>query len=175
MIIVTASSTYRLRPQEIKRSGRSSLPAIVIIHLALPGSLGTLQGGVLPEGRARSPSSRARRTPAAAAGWPISARRSGSRAQQPLFGRGYGTRITDQGPQQNADILDDQWLGTLLETGILGVGAWLWVFSRFVRRMMRRARAETGDEMYFFAGLAAAASPAASRHAASTTPSRSSR
>ena len=45
----------------------------------------------------------------------------------------------------------------MLETGILGVGAWLWVFTRFIRRMLRRARAEAGDEAYFFAGLAAAA------------------
>jgi hypothetical protein len=156
MIIVTAFIYYRLRPQEIKRLWPLLVPAIVIIHLALPGSLGTLQEAFFPKGGLIAEQQGAQNTRGSGRVADLGPGVS-QWAQQPLFGRGYGTRITDQGAHQNADILDDQWLGTLLETGILGVAAWLWVFTRFIRRMMRRARAEAGDEAYFFAGLAAAA------------------
>ena len=42
----------------------------------------------------------------------------------------------------NAEILDDQWLGTLLETGVLGVIAWVWLFGRAIRRLGARAKLE---------------------------------
>jgi hypothetical protein len=38
----------------------------------------------------------------------------------PFFGTGLGSRVV-VGPDSNANILDNQWLGTLLETGALGV------------------------------------------------------
>lgn len=40
--------------------------------------------------------------------------------QAPFFGTGIGSRVV-VGPYANANILDNQWLGTLLETGVLGV------------------------------------------------------
>ena len=39
------------------------------------------------------------------------------------------------GLKPNACILDDQWLATLLETGIVGAVGWLWFFARFIRRL----------------------------------------
>jgi hypothetical protein len=86
----------------------------------------------------------------------------------PLFGEGFGTRITGKtsliastsklagvgdysfngqavpgsGSQDNAEVLDDQWLGTLLETGVLGLIAWAWLFARAIRRLGARARLE---------------------------------
>jgi O-antigen ligase len=44
--------------------------------------------------------------------------------------------------KDNAEILDDQWLGTLLETGVLGVIGWLWLFGLAIRRLGRRAKLE---------------------------------
>ena len=41
-------------------------------------------------------------------------------AQHPFFGIGYGSRIVI-GDRRNAFILDNQFLGTLMETGVLGV------------------------------------------------------
>jgi polysaccharide biosynthesis protein PslJ len=41
-------------------------------------------------------------------------------AQSPFFGTGLGSRIVE-GENANAYILDNQWLGTLMETGVLGV------------------------------------------------------
>jgi polysaccharide biosynthesis protein PslJ len=88
----------------------------------------------------------------------------------PLVGEGFGTRVNgrtslteaetaatsggwgnysfngQQSPysasKDNAEILDDQWLGTLLETGVLGLMGWLWLFLRTVRRLAARAKLE---------------------------------
>jgi O-antigen ligase len=62
--------------------------------------------------------------------------------------------VIDIGPLQNAPILDDQWLQTLLETGILGLGAWLWLFISFSRRMLRRAREDIDSpDAWLYAAL----------------------
>ena len=72
------------------------------------------------------------------------------------LGQGFGTRQTDRSEAGvNAPILDDQWLGTLLETGFFGLIAWFWLFSSFYRRMMRAARADDSPRGWLFAGLAA--------------------
>jgi O-antigen ligase len=55
----------------------------------------------------------------------------------------------------NAPILDDQWLGTLLETGLLGVAAWVWLFARFYRRMMNAARHDDTARAWLLSGLGA--------------------
>ncbi len=75
-------------------------------------------------------------------------------AARPLLGQGYGTRVTDN-QQAKANILDNQWLGTLLETGILGVFAWVWLFGRTVRRLGARARRDASDLGLLMTGLAA--------------------
>ena len=55
----------------------------------------------------------------------------------------------------NAAILDDQWLGTLLETGIVGFFAWLWIFCRCVRRLSGAAREDDSETGWLYTGLAA--------------------
>jgi hypothetical protein len=40
--------------------------------------------------------------------------------QTPFFGTGIGSRIV-VGPSSNSNILDNQWLGTLLDAGVIGV------------------------------------------------------
>jgi hypothetical protein len=90
------------------------------------------------------------------------------RNYNPLFGEGFGTRVNgrtslteaaststgwgnysfsgQQSPlsqsKDNAEILDDQWLSTLLETGVLGLIGWLWLFLRAIRRLGARAKLE---------------------------------
>ena len=70
------------------------------------------------------------------------------------MGKGYGTLIVEEG-RANAPILDDQWLGTLLEIGAIGAIAWLWLMVRAVRRLGRRARDDLSDSGLLAAGLAA--------------------
>ena len=76
-------------------------------------------------------------------------------ARHPFLGLGYGTRIP-VGEDKNSFILDDQWLGTLLDTGIAGVVAWVWLFWRFGRRMAHEARGDPSDRGWLLAVTAAA-------------------
>jgi len=67
----------------------------------------------------------------------------------PFVGQGFGTRTTSQeGVEGGAQILDNQWLGTLLDIGVVGVIGLAWLFSRAIRRLARRARSETGSESW---------------------------
>jgi polysaccharide biosynthesis protein PslJ len=66
------------------------------------------------------------------------------KAGNPFFGQGFGTRVTSQeGVEGGAQILDNQWLGTLLEIGAVGVVGMFWLFGRAIRQVARRARSET--------------------------------
>jgi O-antigen ligase len=72
----------------------------------------------------------------------------------PVFGQGYGTRITESGLRQNAHVLDDEWLATTAETGLLGAFAWVWLFVRFVRRAGREAKRDLGSRGWFLTATA---------------------
>src|SRR5207237_1216118 len=67
-------------------------------------------------------------------------------------------RITTRSPTTpvpNAPITDDQWLASLADTGIAGVGALAWLFVRFFRKLRRAAR-DGSSRAYLCAALAAA-------------------
>jgi O-antigen ligase len=55
----------------------------------------------------------------------------------------------------NADILDDQLLGTLLETGIVGFAAWIWLFVHVVRKLGRAAKEDRGPRGLLYVAVAA--------------------
>jgi polysaccharide biosynthesis protein PslJ len=75
----------------------------------------------------------------------------------PFVGQGFGTRVTTQdGVEGGAQILDDQWLTTLLENGAVGVIALMWLFCRAIRRLSRRARETTGPDSWLATALASA-------------------
>jgi O-antigen ligase len=52
--------------------------------------------------------------------------------------------------------LDDQWLGTLLETGALGFAGWAWFVFRAVRRFGAEAERDDSDRGWLLTSLAAA-------------------
>jgi hypothetical protein len=148
MLIAIGLVFLWLRPRETKRLWPALIPALIVVHFALPGTLGTLRASFFPrEGL-------------------IEEQRQGGRvedlgpsmrefAEKPLLGQGYATRVVT-GKRQNADVLDDQWLKTLLETGAVGFLAWLWLFVRFLRRAGSEARKGFSDEDWFLAAVAAA-------------------
>ena len=77
-------------------------------------------------------------------------------AGNPFFGQGFGTRVTSQdGVEGGAQILDNQWLGTLLEIGAVGFIALMWMFFRAIRRLARRARTTTGADSWLATALCA--------------------
>jgi hypothetical protein len=139
MMLVVLFIYWRLFPRSTRRLLPLLVPAILVIHLALPGSLGTIWGSFFPHGGLVKQQEAGKGTGGSGRVADLGPGLSEA-AQTPFLGQGYGTRVVDQGPLLNAPILDDQWLGTLLETGIIGVLTWVWLFVVFTRRMLRRAR-----------------------------------
>jgi len=157
MIIVILVMYARTFPGFVKRLWPLLVPAILVIHFALPGSLGTLWGSFFPKGGIVAQQEQG--TGASGSGRLTHIGPGLSQAMQtPLFGQGYSTRVVDETSSlQNAPILDNQWLGTLLETGLLGMAAWIWLFVSFTRRMMRRAREDiAAPDAWLYAALGSA-------------------
>jgi hypothetical protein len=73
----------------------------------------------------------------------------------PFVGQGFGTRVTSNDGGPGAQILDDQWLGTLLEIGAVGIVGMMWLLGRGYRRMGRRARSEDGPDGWLATALCA--------------------
>ena len=57
--------------------------------------------------------------------------------------------------KQNGPILDDQWLGILLETGILGALSLAWMFLRFIRLCGREAKEDHSPRGWLLASITA--------------------
>jgi hypothetical protein len=155
MLLAVALVFLWLRTKETRKLWPLLIPLVLVVHLALPGAIGTLRstffpsGGLIQEQRQGAGS--------VGSGRVADLRPSLDEAsRQPLFGYGYGTRVVD-GPTPNAPILDNQWLATLLETGLLGVAGWLWIVVRFIRRMKAAARWDDSDLGWLYTGLAASA------------------
>src|SRR5947208_6023348 len=158
MLAVVVLVFLRLRPRATKRLWPLVIPILAAVHLAMPGTLGSLRAAFFPSGGLIAQQSNV------VAGNEL---RSNGRladigpslhelAPHPIFGEGYGTRIVGFDEKyNNAAILDDQWLGTLLETGIVGFFAWVWIFCRCVRRLSRAAREDDSARGWLYTGLAA--------------------
>ena len=148
-----------LRPREVKRLLPLAIPLIIVVQLMLPGSLTTLraaffpQGGLLAEQTTESPDA-----DPLLAGGRISqlGPRLDEASRTPMLGQGFATRQTGfNNPLRNAPILDNQWLGLLLELGIVGVLGWAALFVSSARQLGRAARKRAGPDGWLAAGLAA--------------------
>jgi O-antigen ligase len=147
MAIVIGIVYLLLRPRETIRFWPAIIPLLIVVHFALPNTLGILKRSLLPSGGVKT-------LIAEQGGRDFNPDQHGRIAKidptlekispDPLFGVGYGTQVLEK-PQTNALILDDQWLGTLLESGLVGALGWLWLFALFVTRLGREARRDTSD------------------------------
>jgi len=63
--------------------------------------------------------------------------------------------VDRQHPHANDQILDDQWLGILLETGVVGFVGWLLLLLRPIRRLGRAAKDDDSDRGWLCVALAA--------------------
>nr|MDP9490579.1 O-antigen ligase family protein [Actinomycetota bacterium] len=155
MMIVLVLAFLWLRPKFTRRLVVPALlPAVVIIHFALPGTIGTLQSSFFPEGgliASQNQNAGSRGSGRVADLGPALDEWS----QQPVLGQGYSTRLTGRDQKQNAAILDNQWLKTLLETGVAGLVGWLWLFLGFVRRTGKHARKDMSDYGWLLAAISA--------------------
>jgi hypothetical protein len=153
MLFVVGFVFLFLRPIETRRVWPILIPALLAIHIAAPGTIGTIKNAFFPKGGLIAEQDYGQGTPGSGR---LADLGPGIREwkREPLVGQGFGTRISS-GPETNAPILDDQWLGTLLETGAVGFFAFLWLFVRAVRRLFREARRDTSDRGWLLTALAA--------------------
>jgi polysaccharide biosynthesis protein PslJ len=165
MLIVVGVVFLWLRPRETRRLWPALLLAPLVIHFALPGTLGAIKNSFFPAGGlvaqqkvqpGTGGSGRLADLGPALREW----------SHQPLFGEGFATRVVDApsvsapvpggpGLDPNARILDDQWLGTLLETGALGAFGWLWLFGRAIKRFGAEARRDDSERGWLLASITA--------------------
>jgi hypothetical protein len=140
MAMTTLIVFFWLRPRETRKAWPVLLPAVVAIHLVLPSTIGTLRASFFPKEGLIANQSQS-----------VGSRGQGRIAdlgpaldeysQRPILGQGLGTRVVD-GENPNAQILDNQWLKSLLETGAVGLFAILWLLVRSIRRLGRRAKSD---------------------------------
>ena len=160
MLGVVAIVFFCVRPRSLKRAWPALIPVLVVVHFAVPGTLGTLKwsfappGGLLAEQQYQSGNGQpgggrlADLRPTLAEWW-----------ERPTVGQGFGTRVVAYNPGTgqvpNAIILDNQWLATLLETGLAGLAALAWLLIRFIRRLLRAARRDASPRGWLLGALAA--------------------
>jgi hypothetical protein len=152
MLVVVGLMYIWLRPREMRRLWPALIPVLVVVHVLLPGTLGSLKGAFLPAGGLVAEQQ-------TNAGWVGSGRLADVAPSlqefktKPFLGEGYGTRVAEN--QGGTDkILDNQWLSTLLETGAFGVFAWLWLFFRSVGRFGKVATRDYSDRGWLLAAIA---------------------
>ena len=165
MLAVIGIVYFQKRRKAAMRALPALLPAILVIGVAAPHTLGSLysqffpQSGLIAQQSAKSDSAggqvgqgdnRLARVGPDLATW----------AKAPFFGQGFGSR--DPNPldavQLHATLsgqTDDQWLSSLLETGLVGVLALVWLFFRSTRRLKRIARANNGADGWLAVALVA--------------------
>jgi polysaccharide biosynthesis protein PslJ len=148
-----------VKPREMKRLLPLFVPAIVVIHVLAPGTIGSLKSALFPKGGLIAQQSRlgANWNPQLAGGRIRLIKPMVTEASHhPFFGEGLGTRLTGfDTPNRNAPILDNQWLNNLLDVGFIGFGLWVWLIVRSVRLMLRRARDSKDGDDWLYLGLAA--------------------
>jgi O-Antigen ligase len=148
-----------LRPRDMKRLLPLAIPLFIVVKLALPGSLATLKNAFFPaEGLVKEQSAYNRYADPLLAGGRVRqlSPMLDEASRTPLLGQGFATRQTGfDNPLRNAPILDNQWLGLLLEIGIVGVIGWAALFVGSARRLGRASRRRAGPDGWLAAGLAA--------------------
>jgi len=135
MLGVVALVFLLLRTEQTKKLWPLLIPALAAVHVALPGTLGTLRSSLFPQGGLI-----AQQQDAAVGSGRIATLGPALNSEwkaNPVLGEGFATRVTrpdEDVPVPNGPILDDQWLGILLETGVVGALTLAWLIISFLRR-----------------------------------------
>jgi len=154
MLIALLVSFLSIRPRQTVRMLPMLLPLLVVIQVAMPGTLGTMKSMLNPAYMLKEQSYDKGSGAGRVADLGPALKQWGTK---PLFGFGFGTRVADSNAAAGSEnqILDDQWLGTLLEIGLFGVMAYLWLFTRSIRRLSRLAKSLDGVDAWLPTALAA--------------------
>jgi O-antigen ligase/polysaccharide polymerase Wzy-like membrane protein len=157
LVMVAAGCTLLwLRPRDVVRLLPLMIPMIIVIKIAVPGSLATVKASFFPEGGLIAQQTTLADDPTLISGRANLVPRLHEGMRTPLLGQGMGTRQTGlDNPLRNAPILDNQWLGLFLEIGLLGIIGWVWLVGRSVRVLGRIAQSRASPDGWLAAGLAA--------------------
>jgi hypothetical protein len=142
MLLIVVLVFVVLRLSYVKRLWPAIIPAMILIHFALPGALGTIKSSFFPSGTTiiqQQQNAQVGSGRLATLGPAL----DHEFKRNPILGEGFGTRVVTPDANvavPNGPILDDQWLGVLLETGVAGTLAFVWIFVRAMRRMGRLAK-----------------------------------
>ena len=142
-----------LRWNDMKRFIPLALASVALINFVMPGTLGSLRTSLNPSGIIKEQEANPNDSTSAGRVADLGPSFEEFR-EKPLLGQGVGTRVIT-GERKNARLLDNQWLGTLLEAGLVGVIGLGWLLGRFVVRLSV-ASLRTGEDGVLLAGLAAA-------------------
>jgi len=158
MLLVILLVYIVLRPSTMKRLWPAVLPGLIAIHFALPGAIGTATSSFTPQGGLI-----AQQQNAAVGSGRLATLGPALDTEfdpNPTLGEGFGTRITgtpEPGqPLPNGPILDDGWLGILLETGIVGTFMLFWLFVRAIAQMGGAARGDRSPRGWLLVATTAA-------------------
>ena len=154
MFVVVVLVFLWLRPKETRRLWPALIPALIVIKLVLPGTLGAIKQSFLPAGGLVAEQ---QSMPGASGSGRLADLGPGLREwkQKPLVGPASAPGSSDPGVRLRTNILDNQWLGTLLELGALGFVGWLWFFARVVRRFGKEAKEDDSDRGWLLTSIAA--------------------
>ena len=148
LMLFTLVVVYAIvRWEDVRRQWIWLFPLVAVIHFTSPGTLGAIKNGFLPSGGLISQQNQL-----------SGSAESGGRvadigpsldewSRKPLFGSGMGTRIS-VGENTNGRLLDNQWLGLLVDGGAAGVLVVGWIVVRFARRQFALARGMRGPPGY---------------------------
>jgi hypothetical protein len=143
-----------VKRQETVRMLPLLLPLILACQILMPGTLGTFRAvlfpekGLIAEQKGGGTTGSGRIADLAPSLDEVS--------RKPFFGQGFGTRLTSNSDKiTNAKILDDEWLGLLIEVGLVGTLLLIWMYVSCVRRVGRASKADDGPHGWLLAALAA--------------------
>jgi O-antigen ligase len=165
MLVVVGLVFLWLRPRETCRMWPAIFPALIAIHFVVPGTLGAIKNSFFPAGGLVA---QQKVQPGGSGSGRLADLGPGLKEwrQSALIGEGFGTRVVDASLvpvavdptaalRPKANIVDDQWLGTLLETGAVGAFGWLWLFIRAVRRFGAEAKRDASERGWLLTSIAA--------------------
>jgi hypothetical protein len=157
LAIVTAIIAFLiLRPRDFLPLLPLTIPLLIVIKIAAPGSIVTLVDSFFPQAGFVAEQRTLAADPTLISGRANFKPRLIEGMSRPILGQGLGTRQTGaDNPLRNAPILDNQWLGTFLDVGLLGIVGWLWLITRIVRQLGRIARPRGSPDGLIAAGFVA--------------------
>lgn len=142
-----------LWPRETLRRWPAVLVALLAIHFVLPGTLGSLKNSFAPPGGLINEQANTE-----VGSGRIASLGPGLREwkRQPVLGQGHATRGASSPSQMpKGFILDNQWLTSMIETGAIGLAAWVWFFARALRRFGREAKRDASPRGWLLAAITA--------------------